>query len=147
MHDSARDEVSKTRSSRGWTMLILGSLLIVACSGGGGGGSSPTAAPMPANIVHTGVLTTTACAGGQCLYSLEHRNTGAGCANTVRGVVRLMNNNGGVVQRDEWVFNPGTMIRPGEAFVVDNECCFTTKNWKKADFYTAEVSWNDFTCP
>ena len=80
-----------------------------------------------------------------CDYSVEYENTGQGCANVVRGVVRIFDAAGNMLQSDEWELNPNAVIRPGENFVV-RDCCFSNANLRNTDSFTTDAFWTNTRC-
>jgi len=82
----------------------------------------------------------------ECNYSQEFQNKGPGCANTVRGVIRLHDANKNVLSSKEWSLNASRVLIVWESFVVEG-CCFTRPDAEKAASYTADVFWNDVRCP
>jgi hypothetical protein len=125
---------------------------MLGCGGGGGGGGGPTAPPpLPsANIVcapNNCILTfpNQLCLG-DCFYRVEYRNIGAGCARLVRGVVRLERANNSVLESDEWELNPTGVVRPNEAFAVE-DCCLSRGSMNAADHFSTEVFWTNTACP
>ena len=152
-----RRTINISRAPTDWAAVlptVFLALSSLACGGGGGGGSptAPVTPPVtaaavtPANIVDSGTLTIISCSAGQCRYSLKLRNRGEGCANNVRGVLTLVKRSGRVVESDDWQLDPMTVIRPGKAITLPNECCFSKSSVEQVKFYTSEVFWTDTTC-
>ena len=155
-----RRRVDNSRAPTNWAAVLPAVFLalgLLACGGGGGGGGgvSPTAPVAPpvtavevlsADIVDSGTVTIISCSGKKCRYSLEIENKGEGCANNVWGVLTLVKKSGRVVETDGWQLDPMTVLRPGKAITLPNECCFSKNSVEQEKIYTSEIFWTDTTC-
>ena len=126
-------------------------LVLAACGegSGGGGGGGPTEPPVDdtaADIVAVGGVEIGLCpdSGLECSYSQRYRNSGAGCANNVRGKVRAYQGDT-LLQTVDWSLATSTVIQPGEIFQVD-DCCIASSTAQAANRYTGEAFWNNVSC-
>ena len=102
-------------------VLVMSLLLILvlgACGGGSSGGNPVTPTPAPtqptapplipaANIIAFGQGQLLSCFFSQCDFQGEARNTGLGCADTVRGTTKFFNTNPvGIVAEDDHAVRP-----------------------------------------
>ena len=117
----------------------------------GGCGNSPTApaAPPPipaANLVAEGGLTllTPACMF-TCAFQGQLRNTGAGCANTIRGTTRFFNSAGTELAALGWSKAASFVVRPGE--LMSYNVAFVPRSVvDQASTFSTEASWTNVRC-
>lgn len=118
-------------------LLLAGTLIPVAC----GGGSSP---PPPAVLAAHGSLGFS-CQLDDCTFSGEATNNGAGCADNVRGITRLLDSSGGEIAREDWSLSPSRQIQAGETFLYQ-DCCFSLTEVSSMSSYQTDVFWNNVSC-
>ena len=83
--------------------------------------------------------------GVNCSYEGEAVNNGAGCADNVRGITRLLASNGSELANDEWQLAPARRINAGEAFLY-GDCCFSLTDRNNMGSYRTEIFWDETTC-
>ena len=123
--------------------------VICNCGGGGGTPGSPSAPPPPAinaEIVASGPISIGLCtgSGGGCFYSQEYVNAGPGCANSVRGQIRLYEDET-LLESDDWFLDSTVIVSPGERLVVE-DCCFDQDTIQRRTRTVSEVFWNNVGC-
>jgi hypothetical protein len=121
--------------------------LNLACGEGGGTSGGPTQ-PLPpdlgADIVAAGAVSIGLCSGPGCSYSLNYRNDGRGCGNTVHGKVRAFSEES-LLETDDWWLVPTQVVGPGETFLVE-DCCFGPDTVTRATRFVSETFWNNVPC-
>lgn len=85
-----------------------------------------------------------------CRFKLEARNTGSGCAEAVRGIVRLYLDQAAFDSGDQlesagWSLPDTRRINPGEAFSYVATVSQGAAEASPA-IYVAEFSWDDVAC-
>ena len=127
--------------------LLLASALLLACGEGGGAPSGPTV-PLPpdtgANIVAASRVTVGLCTAPGCSYSLEYRNDGNGCANTLHGKIRAYENDT-LLETDDWWLDSTQIVSPGETISVE-DCCFGSDTVQRGTRFSSETFWNNIPC-
>ncbi len=124
---------------------LLVALATWACGETGGTPDSPVEPPTTsAEIVVAGGLTFGACTAPGCEYSLPLRNLGPGCANNLRGQVRLYNGDV-LLEADDWFLQPSRTLAPGETLGVE-DCCFSADAVGRRTRFTAQQFWNNVDC-
>lgn len=118
--------------------LTIAALAGVACDGD----SSP-APPPPALLVAHGELGFSC--NIDCSFQGQATNNGAGCADTVRGITRLLDSNGDEIDSEDWDLDPARRIQPGETFLYQ-ECCFSFTQMSAMSSYETEIFWNNLPC-
>ena len=120
-------------------------LIGLACGEGGPSPGSPVAPPVPdADIVAAGGLTFGSCTGPGCRYSIDYRNDGSGCANNLRGKVRIYDGDV-LLETDDWFVDPSVVMTPGAPIRVE-DCCFSPSAVGRQSRFTSEQFWNNIPC-
>jgi len=148
--------------------LMMRQLVIVVVAivmGGCGAGSTPTPSPSPvpaasapapapaappvpsANIVSAGGGSWSRCtSAGACVFNGPMRNTGAGCAGSVRGTVTFNNAQNQPLGTYQWSIT--AMVRPDESFVFTTAPGAIPPNVSSTEGnYSVSPSWTDLRCP
>jgi len=166
---TVRDKKKPKMSSTGRVLqreLIMRRLLMVVVTVvmvGCGGGSTPTASPSPvpapapspapaapplpaANIVSASGGSWSRCSSVGCVFNGPMRNTGVGCANSVRGTVTFNNAQNQPIGTYQWSFT--AMVRPDETFVFTTALGAIPSSVSAAQGnYSVSASWTDVRCP
>ena len=141
-------------------VLVMSLLLILvlgACGGGSSGGNPVTPTPAPtqptappsipaANIIAFGQGQLLSCFFSQCDFQGEARNTGLGCADTVRGTTKLFNGSQQVGTTFSWTLESTRVIRVNEAFTYRT---YVGSAVSAGSFnrYETEAAWTNVRCP
>lgn len=128
-------------------LIVLGALMLAAC---GGSPAAPTPTPPvptpipPASIVSTGGGSFSVCNQFGCIFNGPMRNSGTGCANTVKGTVTFFDAQQAGLGTFQWSIAAATVVRAGESFV------FTTSLLSAAlqatATYRVDPAWTDVRC-
>ena len=129
-------------------MIIALPMAMLAC-GKGGSSSGPVEPPPPdigANVVASSTVAFGLCTvpGAGCSYSQEYTNTGQGCANTLRGKVRIFHEES-LLETDDWWLDSTFVIRPGQSTPVE-DCCFDEDTVRQGTRTVTETFWNNVPC-
>lgn len=129
-------------------VLIAVALLSLSACGGSPAAPAPTPpAPTPipaAAIVSAGGGTFSFCNQFGCIFDGPMRNSGAGCANAIRGTVTFTNGQGQLLSTLQWNIASATIVRPGENFVFTVSGPGTLSTTAT---YRIDPSWTDVRCP
>jgi hypothetical protein len=136
------------KCSGAFAVLVLAAV-ISSCGAGGGAPGTPTTPPPPsaaASIVASGPIGIGLCTGpsGGCFYTQEYVNAGAGCANSVRGKVRVYEDET-LLASDDWFLDTTVIVRPDERLVVE-DCCFDQDAVQRRTRTVSETFWNNVSC-
>ena len=123
-------------------------LAVLAC-GQGGSPSAPSPPEPPgikANIVATSTVNFGLCEvpSTGCSYSQEYANTGPGCANNLRGKVRVYLEQT-LLESDDWWLDPSYVLATGETIPVE-DCCFNQDTVRRGTRTDTELFWNSVPC-
>lgn len=133
-------------------LVVLAAVIAVGCGGNNGGSTptTPTPPPLPAaTITPSGSGSWAACLGDRaCLFQGEARNTGAGCASHVRGVVRFYGSQQQQVGSAAWALDVGRIVRPNEAFVYRSTVFVegSVIAASQGGTYESEAAWTNVPC-
>lgn len=125
--------------------------LVVAC---GGSNTAPTRTPAPAPIPPAQIVSGGGGSFINCLLTIdvcdfqgELRNSGAGCANDVRGIVRFFNASGQQLYTAfSWSLTATQVIRPNESFTFRARGVQPASGLQATATYRVEPSWTDVRC-
>ena len=127
-----------------WSALLLS---MAGCGGGDSSGGGPVAPPLPgptARLEVAGGLVFGSCSGPGCSYTIEYENRGSGCANNLRGNVRIYANDV-QLESDDWFLDPSIVLLPAATVRVE-DCCFSPNNIRLQTRFTSEPFWNNVSC-
>jgi hypothetical protein len=146
-----------------WSKLSLVMSVIALCAAGvvacGGGGSTsreqtpsaPSPPPMPAGRITldgNGALTDCFLASGRlrCVFTESGRNAGPGCANQVRGMVRLVAGETEIAGQ-RWALPSARVLTPDEQFTYTVQFDGAPDAIKGMTGYRAQAEWANTACP
>lgn len=129
--------------------VVLVALSAIACGGNSSTPASPSPPPLAAaNLQASGQGSWVSCLRDDCQFQGEIRNSGPGCANQVRGVVRFLNPQGQQVGSSEWLLAGSQVIRVNETVVyrslyISGAVIQSASNGT----YRSEPAWTNVACP
>jgi len=133
--------------SRNTPFLAVLACLVLACADAGEFPSGPVAPPTPessANVVASSGLSFGLCTTPGCQYFIEYRNEGTGCANSLRGTIRLYEDET-LLESDDWWLESTLLLKPGDSAPVE-DCCFTPDGVRRRTRFATETFWNNVPC-
>ncbi len=130
------------------TIFVVAAISLAACGGGDSGTGTDDDPTIPtANLVPVGGGNFTDCGSVFCKFVGDGRNSGSGCAEVVRGVVKFLDAAGAQLGASEaWELSPGTVIRSGESFTFTIFGVNLTIVNTPVAATTEEFSWTDVSC-
>lgn len=129
------------RHPSGWlaaALLCLGTLSTMACHGSSSSPATPAVLSAHGTLGFSCQL--------DCSFSGEATNSGLGCADNVRGITRLLDDDGREIAREDWSLDPSRKIRPSETFLYQ-DCCFSLTEVNAMSSYKTDIFWNAVSCP
>lgn len=139
----------------------LSVVVFVVLVSGCGGESAPTAPSQPASVASVSPPPVMPAAALEIVrgqvqfpsldpvhgwtFTGEGRNSGVGCAASVKGTARFADANGATLQAIAFSLDAAQRIKPSETFMFQG-CCLTEANGRASGTAAVTFEWENVTC-